>query len=176
MDLCRRIEELGGEAWLAPLGEWILYTAENTRRVAAETRAGALTRVRQWLETHWFLAGERAYYDIADPVLHDRREPHLPEIMEEGMRYLPWQFEGEAILTLGRAALFRKRDSVQAVVNASPMFCMPGTVTTSIFPRMERELGMPVICNFYDGSGDPNQSLVPTMHYLCEAMRAGAGA
>ena len=49
------------------------------------------------------------------------------------------------------------------------MFCMPGTITTSIFPKLERDLGVPMICNFYDGSGDPNQSLVPVMHYLCEA-------
>jgi len=61
--------------------------------------------------------------------------------------------------------------SAKAIVNASPMFCMPGTLTTSIFPQFERELGVPVICNFYDGSGDPNRALIPMMHYLCEARR-----
>jgi predicted nucleotide-binding protein (sugar kinase/HSP70/actin superfamily) len=87
-------------------------------------------------------------------------------VIAEGARHMPWQFQGEAVLTLGRAALFVTRDGARAVVNASPMFCMPGTVTTSVFPKLEAELGVPVICNFYDGSGDPNQSLVPVMHYL----------
>ncbi len=104
-------------------------------------------------------------------MLHDRREYPVAEVMEEGAKYLPWQYEGEAILTLGRAAFFVQRDGAKAVVNASPMFCMPGTITTSIFPKLEKELGVPIVCNFYDGSGDPNKSLVPVMHYLCESMR-----
>ena len=171
MDLCRRIEELGGEAWLAPIGEWILYTSECTRLVAKEYGETLLARLRMWLEGHWFLRVESVYYDIAEPLLHDRREPHIPEVMAEGMEILPWQFEGEAILTLGRAKLFRTRDHAAAVVNASPMFCMPGTITSSIFPKLEEELGIPILCNFYDGSGDPNQSLVPVMHYLREETR-----
>jgi predicted nucleotide-binding protein (sugar kinase/HSP70/actin superfamily) len=66
--------------------------------------------------------------------------------------------------------MFKELNGASAVVNASPMFCMPGTVTTSIFPEIEKDYDFPVLCNFYDGSGDPNQSLVPCMHYLCEKM------
>jgi predicted nucleotide-binding protein (sugar kinase/HSP70/actin superfamily) len=168
MNLYRRIEELGGEAWLAPISEWILYTSECSRLVAKESKEGVLKRIGQWMENHWFLSVENKYYKIADPILHDRHEPHIPEIMEVGERFLPWQFEGESILTLGRAVLFKEKNGASAIVNASPMFCMPGTVTTSIFPQLEQELGIPVLCNFYDGSGDPNQNLVPCMHYLCE--------
>lgn len=173
-NLYRRIEELGGEAWLAPISEWILYTSECSRLVAKENREGILKKLGQWLENHWFLHVENKYYTIADPILHDRHEPHIPAIMEIGERFLPWQFEGESILTLGRAVLFKERDGANAIVNASPMFCMPGTVTTSIFPQIERELGIPILCNFYDGSGDPNQNLVPCMHYLCEHLRNAA--
>ncbi len=174
-DVCRRIEALGGEAALAPVGEWILYTNHLRNLILQEQGGGwkaILERVRLWLETNLFFSRwEHHYYEIADPVLHDRREPPLPDVMEAGIRYLPWQFEGEAVLTLGRAALFVERDGASAIVNASPMFCMPGTVTTSIFPQLEEEYDVPVICNFYDGSGDPNRSLVPMMHYLCEAAR-----
>jgi predicted nucleotide-binding protein (sugar kinase/HSP70/actin superfamily) len=174
MQLYRRIEELGGEAWLAPIGEWILYTNECTRRVAKEEGKGWVPRLKGWIEGHWFHHVEQKYYAIADPVLHDRHEPPLVDVMEEGEKHLPWHFEGEALLTLGRAELFVKRDGASAVVNASPAFCMPGTVTTSIFPKMEKELGVPILCNFYDGSGDPNQGLVPMMHYLVEATRQKA--
>lgn len=168
MNLIRKIEELGGEAWLAPISEWILYTSECSKMVARDNRENIFTRIKMWFEGHWFLGVESRYYDIAEAILHDRREPHIPEIMAAGEKYLPKQFEGEAILTLGRAELFIKRDGAKAIVNASPMFCMPGTITTSIFPKLEQDLGVPVICNFYDGSGDPNQSLVPCMHYLCD--------
>ncbi len=169
-DVCRRIEALGGEAWLAPISEWILYTNHLKALLTREHATGVrriLERVTQWLQTNLFFEKwETHYYAVAERVLHDRHEPSIQAVIAEGVRHMPWQFQGEAVLTLGRAALFVKRDGARAVVNASPMFCMPGTVTTSVFPKLEAELGVPVICNFYDGSGDPNQSLVPVMHYL----------
>ncbi|MBN1257081.1 MAG: hypothetical protein JXA52_05190, partial [Planctomycetes bacterium] len=113
MNLYRRIEELGGEAWLAPSSEWILYTSECTRLVAKEKGDTALKRVYKWMEGHWFVSVEKKYYDIAEPILYDRREPHIPEIIAIGEQYLPWQYEGEAILTLGRAKLFKERDGAQ---------------------------------------------------------------
>jgi predicted nucleotide-binding protein (sugar kinase/HSP70/actin superfamily) len=175
-DLCRRIEELGGEAWLAPIAEWVLYTNHLRNLLLKEQGQGAgaiAERVRVWLETHLFFRRiEHKYYQLASPILDDRREHPIDRVMEAGMRFLPWQFEGEALLTLGRAALFVRRDGARAIVNASPMFCMPGTITTSIFPSLERELGVPVVCNFYDGSGNPNQGLTPVLHYAVEACRS----
>lgn len=175
-DLCRCIETLGGEAWLAPISEWIFYT-NHLRNLLTREQKGRMRkfvgRTRTWLETHLFFNRvERKFYDLASDTLSDRHEHPIDEVMEEGTKYLPWQFEGEAVLTLGRASLFVKRDGARAIVNASPMFCMPGTITTSVFPRLEKELGVPIICNFYDGSGDPNQSLVPVMHYVSEPYRA----
>ncbi len=175
-DVCRRIEELGGEAWLAPISEWIFYTNHLRHLLVKEQSHGPkalLERARIWMETRYFFNRiEHKYYELAADVLHDRHEHPIDQVLEEGMKYLPWQFEGEAVLTLGRAALFVKKDGAKAIVNASPMFCMPGTITTSIFPQLERELNVPVICNFYDGSGNPNQSLVPVMHYVTEPYRA----
>ena len=175
-DLARRIEELGGEAWLAPIGEWMLYCNHLRALIAREQSKGVgamVARARIWLETKLFFERvEKRYYELAADVLHDRHEHPMREVLAEGARYLPWQFEGEAILTLGRASLFVKRDGAKAIVNASPMFCMPGTITTSLFPSLEKELEVPVVCNFYDGSGDPNQSLMPMMHYLTEPYRA----
>jgi predicted nucleotide-binding protein (sugar kinase/HSP70/actin superfamily) len=170
-DVCRRIEDLGGEAAMAPISEWVLYTNHLQRIEAKDSHRGfegLLERLRLAAEAefifHWY---ERRFAALTDRVLADRHEPHISEVMNEGMKYLPWQFQGESILTLGRTALFVKREKARAVVNASPMFCMPGTITTSLFTKIENELNVPVICNFYDGSGDGNQSLVPVMHYLC---------
>ncbi len=175
-DVCRRIEELGGEAWLAPIGEWVFYTNHLRHLLVKEQEKGAraiVERARIWLETRLFFNRiEHHYYTLAAAVLRDRHEHPIDLVLEEGMRYLPWQFEGEAVLTLGRAALFVKRDGAKAIVNASPMFCMPGTITTSIFPQLEKDVNVPVVCNFYDGSGDPNQSLTPVMHYVTEPFRS----
>lgn len=177
-DLIRRIEALGGEAWLAPFAEWIFYTIQ-IRHLLAKQRGlslgGFAEKAIAWLESNFFFEKwEHYYYNIADSLLHDRREHPIEDVMEAGRKYMPWQFEGESIITLGRAELFVKRDGAKAIVNASPMFCMPGTVTSSIFPMMEKALDVPVICNFYDGSGDPNKSLAPVMHYLVEASQSAS--
>ncbi len=174
-DVCRRIEALGGEAAMAPISEWILYTNHLQRIEAKDCRkgfAGMTERLRLAAESEFvFHRYERKFAALTDRLLHDRHEPHISKVIAEGMRYLPWQFQGESILTLGRAALFVKREKARAIVNASPMFCMPGTITTSMFSKIENELNIPVVCNFYDGSGDANQSLVPVMHYLCSEMK-----
>ncbi len=181
-DLIKRIEELGGEAWLTPFSEWIFYTIRVKELLAEQgdiSNKGIIGKIKSvknkainWLEnTLVFEKWEKEFYSAASPLLDDRHEWEIEDVMEEGLKYMPWQFEGESVLTIGRAKLFVTKDGAKAIVNASPMFCMPGTVTTSIFPVIEKELGVPIICNFYDGSGDPNKSLAPVMHYLVEDMK-----
>ena len=181
-DLIKRIEELGGEAWLTPFSEWIFYTIRVKELLAEQgdiSNKGIIGKIKSvknkainWLEnTLVFEKWEKEFYSAASPLLDDRHEWEIEDVMEEGLKYMPWQFEGESVLTIGRAKLFVTKDGAKAIVNASPMFCMPGTVTTSIFPVVEKELGVPIICNFYDGSGDPNKSLAPVMHYLVEDMK-----
>ncbi len=170
-NLCRRIEALGGEVALAPISEWVLYTNHLRSLQFREGRRGSrawVARLRIALERRFFFERwEHHYARLAEPVLRNRREPPIDEVVAEGARYVPWQFAGESILTLGRASLYVKQNGARAIVNANPMFCMPGTITTSIFPQLERELNVPILCTFYDGSGDANQSLIPVMHYLC---------
>lgn len=169
-NLCRKIEEMGGEAWLAPIAEWILYT-NFIKNVTLKKNADIKSRItilRTWLEQNFFFEKwERHYYSVATPLLHDRKEHHIADVVKAGACWLPPEFEGESILTLGRGILFASRDNARAIVNVSPMFCMPGTITTSIFPKIEKQYKTPVLSVFYDGSGDPNQRLIPVMHYLC---------
>jgi predicted nucleotide-binding protein (sugar kinase/HSP70/actin superfamily) len=172
-DLVREIERLGGEARLTSIGEWILYTAYlRDQRIESPRPGGLLTRLGEKLTDRFLRDREHVYEEVARPYLGDRLEPPIEDILEVGRRYFPLEFQGEAILTVGRAVLFIEREGVGAVVNASPTFCMPGTVTTAVFPRIEREYGVPVVCNFYDGTGNVNDKLVPHLHYLS---RAGAG-
>jgi predicted nucleotide-binding protein (sugar kinase/HSP70/actin superfamily) len=165
-DLVREIERLGGEARLTSIAEWILYTAYLRDHGIGHRPGGLLARIGERLTDRFLRSRELAYEEVAKPFLADRMEPTIHDIIEAGQRYFPLEFQGEAILTVGRAVLFIEREKVGAVVNASPTFCMPGTVTTAVFPRIEREYGVPVVCSFYDGTGDVNTALVPHLHYL----------
>lgn len=172
----RVIEELGGEVLASSIGEWVLFcnAVEGFRTWTSRTfRRGRLTHI---LERAWFLSVERKYARVVRDLIEDREEPDVMDVIAAGERYVPREFHTETILTIGRALLFITRDNVDAIVNASPMFCMPGTISASIFARIEKEHGIPIISTFYDGSGDPNKTLAPYLHYLVERAQAGAAA
>ena len=80
-------------------------------------------------------------------------EPSMEDILHEADHLLPVAFEGESILTLGRAILFGKRGA-DLVVNCAPFGCMHGNITTSIFEQMRETIGIPVVNTFYDGGTD----------------------
>ncbi len=173
-DVIGEIERLGGEALACTIAEWVQYCAAVERRRPRKTNGKKRrNRLVSFIERQWFAATERRYMKIAHELIHDREEPDIEDVIREGETYVPWDFQVETILTLGRTVLFIKESGVDAVVNTSPMFCMPGTVSAAVFPRIEKEYGVPIISNFYDGSGDPNKSLAPYLHYLVERKRSG---
>ncbi len=168
------IESLGGEVLASTIGEWVLFcnAVEGFRSWTSDKfRRGKLTT---WLERAWFVNVERKYARAVERLLADREEPDIMDVIAAGEKYVPKEFHTETILTIGRAILFITRDKVDAIVNASPMFCMPGTISASIFARVQEEFGIPVISTFYDGSGDPNKTLAPYLHYLVERTQRGA--
>ena len=167
-DLIRQIERLGGEVRLSSIAEWILYTDYLQRHGVGARQRTFGQRITAPLRERFLSAREELYYGIAEPFLGDREEPPIEAIIEAGRAYVPLEFQGEAILTVGRAVLMVKNEGCDMVVNASPAFCMPGTTTAAIFPKIEQEFGVPVVSIFYEGSGDPNRVLVPHLHYLVD--------
>ncbi len=157
-EVIRAIEEYGGEAWLIPISEWILYSNDLQEWLdyKLDFNLGnlAMAKVKNFYFAHW----EHHYYDIAEPILHDRHEPPIRQVIDRGETYVPYNFEGEAILTLGRAVLFHEQQA-ELVVNCAPFGCMPGAVSTAIFQKIEQDIGMPIVNMFYDGEGRQNQQL-----------------
>jgi predicted CoA-substrate-specific enzyme activase len=171
-DVCRTIEKLGGEAVKTSLAEWFLYADFIHRKFAKER--GELIALAKAKMANWYLTSrEKFLYKAAGPLIADRHDPPIEEVIDYGMRYMPYEFRGEAILTVGRAVRMIEKEGARAVVNANPTFCMPGTVSAAIFPVIEAKYGVPIISNFYDGSGSPNAALVPHMFYLSGAARSG---
>jgi predicted nucleotide-binding protein (sugar kinase/HSP70/actin superfamily) len=152
------IERFGGEAWLAPVGEWILYTAA-TQSVAFYNHSRNF--IKKWLadlNNLYIFHQDHKFYKAAGDFLHDRQEPDIKEVLEEGTKFMPINFEGESIITVGRTVKFAHQN-VAMVVNCAPFGCMPGTLTTAIFRKLSTELGIPVVSMFYDGHGNQNQRL-----------------
>jgi predicted CoA-substrate-specific enzyme activase len=157
-EVIRAIERFGGEAWLAPLGEWVLYSAAFQRWTAGRRplHLGGLAAAH--LKNFFIHRQEREAAQIASPFLDDRREPPIEEVIAEGRKFLPMNFSGEALITLGRAVLFA-RQGASLIVNVAPFGCMPGTITSALCREIQAQTGVPIVSLFYDGGPGMNQRL-----------------
>ncbi len=168
-DLITRIEAAGGEAWLAPISEWVLYTSYMEKWLAR--RRPWWQRIVTSLKDRFLEAEEHRLTALSMPLLHGRTEPSVGEVMAEGGRYFPFEFEGESILTVGRAVQFVKQGAAM-VVNCAPFACMPGSMTGGILQAVQQQTGVPMLSLFYDGEGDINARLDT---YLANIKAAAAG-
>ena len=157
-DVIRSVEEMGGEVWMTPISEWLLFT--NCPRNIADHHAHKLSwnTIRSYIKWRWLYYWEKKIYGAASPCLDDRHEPHVNQILDEGSTFLPSNIGGEAILTVGRTIKFAHQKAAM-VVNVAPFCCMPGTITTALFRQISNELDMPIVNLFYDGTGGQNQRL-----------------
>ncbi len=144
----KAVEEAGGEAWLSPMSEWIHYTLEMVSRKGSRLRAW-LRSLKQTYLHHL----EQEISSLFSPLLDERCEPAIERVIQQGEPFIPVNFEGEAILTVGRARLFAEQGA-DLVVNCSPFSCMPGRITSHIFQTHPDYVGVPVINLFFDGIGD----------------------
>ncbi len=146
----REIEALGGQVWMPPIGEWLLYVNYTAKR-----RARAFKRWRHLLQ---ILLKERVQKkeehlleEIFRGSLKNLEEPTIPETITLARDYLDPSFEGEAILSIGKSRDF-VRKGASGLVNIMPFTCMPGTVVNSLFKRFQEEhANIPFLNLAYDG-------------------------
>jgi len=173
-NVIKEIENLGGEAFRTSTAEWILYTGFLQKYLTKGTFK-IKERLEAYLKNKFFHGREAIFVDIARDIIRDRIDPDIEKVVKAGGKYVPYEYQTEAILTFGRSVLMIEEENVKAIVNVAPTFCMPGVFTSSMFFSIEEKYGVPVICNFYDGSGDPNAALVPHLHYLRERLAKEMG-
>ncbi len=142
--LVHTIEACGGEAWVAPIMEWLHYTTryEESFTLLSFFRSVIQNRIVSYLENR--------YMGIFRELLRSRREPSINTIRRSGKILIPDSIEGETILTVGRAIEFMKRGT-DLVVNVSPFGCMPGSISASLLKDVSLQYGVPAVSLFYDG-------------------------
>lgn len=165
-NLVKTIEALGGEAKISSFAEWIFYSVYTEKREKGiYKKGGPLEPFKLWLKNGYYKSREHLFYQEARKHF-DLFEPEIEDILKAGSEYLPKDLLGEAILTVGRAVIFARQEKVDAIVNASPTFCMPGTLSSYILKEIERSYNIPAISLFYDKTGRPNMELIPYMELL----------
>jgi predicted nucleotide-binding protein (sugar kinase/HSP70/actin superfamily) len=149
-DLVRKIEALGGQAWLAPIEEWIYYVNSMSLRKALIKRCWSdmmnisLKRLFQKRIEHRYGRRFRGF-------LKTLEEPSTRKILDNASPFVHDSFEGETVLSVGKAIDLVEHGAA-GIINAMPFGCMPGTIVTALLKAVNREYGIPSISIPYDGT------------------------
>ncbi|MBI4698472.1 MAG: hypothetical protein HY758_06055 [Nitrospirae bacterium] len=157
-NVIRKIEELGGEVWLSPFGEWISYlNLVSLRRAVTKWQTNLfshdniqnilsvlLTRFVQKKVEHKFAKPFKGF-------LRTLGEPSTEHLLNQASPYLDDSFEGEAVLSIGKSVDYVK-NSASGIISVMPFGCMPGTIVNALLKGLKQDYGIPCLSIAYDGS------------------------
>jgi len=179
-DVVRRLEALGLEVDLASFAEGIYYTNWTRKR-----RTRGRRQYRLWLGT-WIKEKVQRFDErrikrpLAD-LIGQTAETETPHVVALGHPYVHDSFEGEAVLSLGKAveAATHPRphtgQRAAGIVNVMPFTCMPGNIVAAMLKRLRRDLGdLPILSVAYDGQRD--SALDVRLEAFAEQVKAFAAA
>ena len=146
----REIEALGGEVWMPPIGEWLLYVTHSSKATAMVNR-NFRELLTVCLEERVQIKDEHRLMELFRGSIKNLDEPTIPETLEMAKDYLHPSFEGEAILSMGKSHDFVRKGAC-GLVNIMPFTCMPGTVVNSLFKLFREDHdNIPFLNLAYDG-------------------------
>lgn len=154
--LIEKLERLGLEVWLATFAEWPIYTSLTYRRSSLKKLdikniiKSSLQILFQQKQEHNIIKYFSKKFDI-------RIDYPVEEVLNFATKYLPLDYEGEAILTIGKA-IEMVQQHASGIVNAMPFNCMPGTVVSSLSKKISEDLGfIPWLNISYEGLQDSGE-------------------
>jgi len=154
-DVIRKIEQFGGEAWMAPLTEWILYV--NTIAKGRSLKKKSLSNLlKVFLTDYYQKKDEHRLEKVFKGHLRKLGEPKTRSLFKKAKPYLDPSFEGEAILSVGKTIDFANKGA-SGIVNIMPFTCMPGTIVSTLLKRYREENNnIPILNMAYDGQEQTN--------------------
>ncbi len=166
-DVVRQIEKLGGEAWVAPISEWILYV-NATAKVSATMNHAWKALLKAYV-TGWVQhKDERRLLSGFNGNLRSLHEPSIEQTLRRARPYIHDSFEGEAVLSVGKAIDYINR-GVSGLVNVMPFTCMPGTIASAVLKRVREDHdNVPLLNISYEGQGD-SQTLTRLEAFMHQA-------
>jgi len=155
-EVVRLIEELGGEAWISDISEWVYYTNQEQRRKWLPYAGKSLSRemAAAWIKDVVQRRDEAAIAGPFHDLLRDRAEPRRVSVVTDlAEPYLPsGGVYGEMVLNVGKAVWLWSQ-GCHGIIDISPFTCMNGIVCEAIYPRLSRDHdGIPIRILYFDGT------------------------
>lgn len=154
-DALKKIEEYGGECWMAEFSEWVWYSNWGQGRQILRDN-GRFSW--EYLMFKIKAAFQRRYsHGLRAPVAEDLRgydEAHdIGHVLDMSRPYLPPEgCLGEMVLSAGQAC-FLHSVGADGVIDISPFTCMNGIVAEAIYPAISRNRDdFPIRSLYFDGT------------------------
>ena len=157
-NIVRRVEDLGGEVWLAPMEEWVYYVNRmGLRKCMIRVRNNIISKkvindfVKTIITSHVQKGIDRKFSAPFEGFLKTVHEPSTSQIMRNAAPYLDDSFEGETILSMGKAVDYVKKGA-SGIISAMPFGCMPGTIVSALLKGVKEDWGIPFLSAAFDGA------------------------
>jgi len=151
--LIENLERQGVEVLLPPIGEWFFYL-NFTRKRGCRWH----NEYRRFLETAIL---DKTMHLIADRIYSLaglKSEPRIKEVLKLANPYLHDTFEGEAIMSVGKAVDFL-REGAEGIINVMPFTCMPGNIVSILLKGVKEDYDKPILSIAYDGLHHPTDRI-----------------
>jgi len=153
--LVKKLEALGAEVRMPTISEWIYYTNFCSKRKSKDRREWG-DFFRTMTNNFFQQKDEKKLENIFNGDLRCGHEPKLDYILDSAKDYIHDSFEGEAVLSVGKALDYIS-NGAHGIVNAMPFTCMPGTVVNAVLKRLrENNDNIPYLNMVYEGAEDSN--------------------
>ena len=94
---------------------------------------------------------EKKIHRLLCSAVLNGKDPSVEQLLDYSRPYLHSSFEGEAILSIGKAIDFAKKD-MAGLINVMPFTCMPGTIASTILKKVRLDHDdFPFLNLAYDG-------------------------
>ena len=153
-DFIRRLEALGGEAWLSDITEWLFYTFDDEQNTL---RWGGKKFSKRMFESKCkYYIVKRDEKALLEPFKEDFRgyeESSVKALFSLGGGYFPARgVSGEMVINTGKAVYLWMKGA-DGIIDISPFSCMNGIACEGIYPALSRDCDSIPIRNFYfDGN------------------------
>jgi predicted CoA-substrate-specific enzyme activase len=173
----RTIEQMGGEALMPTVQEWVAYTDWERRRdhMRSGNVCGVLNETGKSVVQLY--SSSRIQKPLKTCLRHSAHDAPTHEVIDHAEPYLCSDVRGEAVLSMGRAIEYAI-NGTHGIVNLMPFSCMPGTIVNTLLWGFARDYPeIPILKMVYDGTLQSSDRIriEAFMHQARQAMDRGNG-
>ncbi len=172
--LIKELEGLGAEVVTTPFTYILrMQAVKHNYNLREEKQYLALLRDKLLVEV--LEKFEKRFFQLANEIFQEEFPTFNDSLFDHLARYnLSLRHGGETAQNVMKIfSLLHHYPDLKLFIHINPIFCCPGLVSESLFKKIEKDIGIPIVSIIYDGTATRrNEVLAPYLHYIarCNAI------